>query len=309
MRILITGGGGFIGSNLAIQLNKKFPNSEIFVIDNFSCGVKENLNGFIGEIIDVDIREIDTFRTLLNSVDVIFHLAAITDTTFSNKEEMMDVNYLAFKKILEAIKNKETKLIYASSAAVYGRGSIPMQESQKLQPLNIYAISKSECDKLAIEFSKENTNIVVGLRYFNVYGPNEAHKGRSASMIFQLAKQMLSGRRPRIFKYGEQFRDFIYIDDAIEATILAMNLEKSIIINVGTGKPTSFNEIVKILNRCLNTNYQPEYIDNPYYEFYQEKTLADVELLQKTLNFKPKHTTEEWIKKYVEILQKNIETH
>lgn len=304
MRILITGGGGFIGSNLAIQLNKRFPNSEIFIIDNFSCGVKENLNEFTGEIIHADIREIDIFRTLLNSMDVIFHLAAITDTTFSNEQEMMSVNYLAFKKILEIIKNREIKLIYASSAAVYGRGNIPMREDQILQPLNIYAESKSECDKLAIEFSKENRNIVIGLRYFNVYGPKEAHKGKSASMILQIANQMLSGKRPKIFKYGEQFRDFIYIDDAIEVTILAMNLKESLIMNVGTGKPTSFNEIVNILNKCLNTDYQPEYIDNPYYEFYQDRTLADIQLLQKITNFRPKYPTEEWIGKYMEILQK-----
>src|SRR5437867_3168962 len=106
--------------------------------------------------------------------------------------------------------------------------------------------------------------IIVGLRYFNVYGPREAHKGVPASMVYHLSRQMKTGQRPRIFKHGEQKRDFVYVNDAVEGSIRALDAQTSGIFNVGTGQARSFNELVDVLNKCLGTNFQPDYIDNPH---------------------------------------------
>ena len=106
--------------------------------------------------------------------------------------------------------------------------------------------------------------IIIGLRYFNVYGPREAHKGVPASMVYHLSRQMKTGQRPRIFKYGEQKRDFVYVKDAVEGSIRALNAQASGIYNVGTGQARSFNELIDVLNKCLGTNFEPEYFDNPH---------------------------------------------
>jgi ADP-L-glycero-D-manno-heptose 6-epimerase len=142
---------------------------------------------------------------------------------------------------------------------------------------------------------------IVGLRYFNVFGPNEAHKERPASMIYHLTKQMKSGQRPRIFKYGEQKRDHIYVKDAVEATIKALNAPSGI-YNVGTGIATSFNELIKILNEVLKTNYEPEYIDNPYEGTYQNHTQADTTKAEKFLKFRARYQLRDAIKEYAKMI-------
>src|SRR5207247_4495644 len=115
--------------------------------------------------------------------------------------------------------------------------------------------------------------IIVGLRYFNVYGPREAHKGVPASMVYHLSRQMKTGRRPRIFKHGEQKRDFVYVNDAVGGSIRALDTQTSGIYNLGSGQARSFNELVDVLNKCLGTNFQPAYIYNPH-AHYQNFTQA-----------------------------------
>jgi ADP-L-glycero-D-manno-heptose 6-epimerase len=298
-KILITGGAGFIGSNLALEIQRRFSNSKITILDDFSSGVEENLKEFKGEVIRGDIEDESLIKSLKGKkFEIIFHQAAITDTTVEDKDLMMRVNLEGFKNILNLAKSENSKVIYASSAGVYGNGPIPMKESQRLAPLNAYAESKVRIDKLAMDFANEENLKIIGLRYFNVYGPGEKHKGKSASMIWQLYCQMREGKAPRIFKYGEQKRDFIYVKDCVEATLKACELNESIILNVGTGVSTTFNRIIEILNRVLNTNFSPEYFDNPY-DFYQNNTQADTTLLEKILGFKARYSIEEGIFNYV----------
>jgi len=295
--ILVTGGAGFIGSNLVFALQNQ--GYEVVVIDNLLSGSIENLTGFNNEFIKDDISTMDLFSKFKNKkFDIIFHQASITDTTFSNQEEMIRANVEGFKNILNLAKSKKAKLIYASSAGVYGRGKIPFNENQELLPLNSYAISKKMIDDIAKEEMEKNSIVIIGLRYFNVYGPKEKYKKKAASMIYQLYLQMKSGKRPRIFKYGEQKRDFIYVKDVITANLKAIESEKSCIVNVGTGVPTSFNKIVELLNQILKTNYKPDYFDNPY-GFYQNETQADTNLAFKLLGFKAKFSVEEGIKDYL----------
>ena len=161
-------------------------------------------------------------------------------------------------------------------------------------------------DNIAEDFSKDTGLKAVGVRYFNVYGPGEAHKGKFASMIYQLYKQMKEGRRPRIFEYGEQKRDFVYVKDAVDMTILAMNAPKTTVYNVGSGEPHSFNDVIKYLNEALGTSYEPEYFECPY-DFYQEYTHADMTKAKEELGFVPKYHLREGIKEYVDIMEGKID--
>lgn len=300
MRVLITGGAGFIGSNIASSLLER--GAKVFILDNFYSADFKNIIDLNCEVIVADIRDKDSFKKLPR-LDAIIHQAAITDTTLKDEKLMMEVNYVGFKNVLEYCLKKKIKLIYASSAGVYGKTqNLPMQENQELNPLNIYAYSKYLCDREVLKLTRKSPVPVVGLRYFNVYGKGEKHKKKASSMIYQIYLQMKEGRRPRLFKYGEQRRDFVYIKDVVEATIKALSLKKVIILNVGRGEARSFNEIVNIFNQYLKKSLKPEYIDNPYSDFYQDYTCADLTLLKKNLKFSPRYSLEEGIRDYLQYL-------
>lgn len=292
MKCLVTGGAGFIGSNLALELEKQ--GNEVIVVDNLLTGTKGNLDGFNGKFMEVDISRDFEFDEKL---DVIFHIAAITDPRFDDDEETIRANIDGFKNLLNlAIKNK-VKFVYASTAGLYGNGPVPMKEDQEKDILSAYGKSKLMNDEIAEKYFEEMH--IVGLRYFNVFGPREAHKGRPASMIYHLSKQIKNGKRPRIFKHGEQKRDHIYVKDAVDATIKALNA-KSGIYNVGTGIATDFNELINVLNEVLGTNYEPEYFDMSYDpKTYQSNTQADTSKAKKYLDFKCKWSLKEGIKDYV----------
>lgn len=306
--ILITGGAGFIGSNLALKLQKDYPDAKIVILDDFSSANFKNLKGFKGTVLACDVStdelffKVDDFKP-----DIIFHLASITDTTVTDQELMMRKNVDGFRNILEYAYDEECPVVYASSASVYGnvKESVPLKEDREKSPENIYAFSKHIMDNIAMEFSEKAGIKVVGVRYFNVYGPREAHKGKFASMIYQLYLQMKQGNRPRIFKWGQQKRDFVYVKDAVEATIIASRAPKSTVYNVGSGQATSFNEVIQLLNQSLGTNYEPEYFDCPY-DFYQEFTQADMTKIREELGFVPKYSIQRGIKEYVDILEGRI---
>ena len=291
-KILVTGGAGFIGSNLVKELGEE--GDDITVVDNFSSGNRKNLGFFKGKIIKADISR--NFG-IEDDFDIIFHEASITDTTFKDDNEMIRQNVDGFKNILNLALKNNSRLVYASSAGVYGNGNVPMKERQEKQPLNAYAKSKNEMDKIAERYF--NKLKIVGVRYFNVFGEGEESKGKSASMILQLANQMLAGKNPRIFKMGEQVRDHIYVRDAVKATILASKSNKNEIFNVGTGVATSFNELIECLNQTLGMSREPEYFDNPYVGVYQNNTQADTEKSSNELKFKVKYSVEQGIKEYI----------
>src|SRR6476469_6814921 len=154
-------------------------------------------------------------------------------------------------------------------------------------------------DNITMREARENPDwTIIGLRYFNVYGPHEAHKGVPASMVYHLAKQMKAGERPRIFKHGEQKRDFVYVKDAVEGSIRALDAETSGIYNLGAGQARSFNELIEVLNKCLRTNFQPEYFDNPH-SHYQHFTQADLTSARRALGYEPRFSLEDGVRDYM----------
>ncbi len=292
MRALVTGGAGFIGSNLALELEKL--GSEVTVVDNFSTGNIKNLGGFKGEIIKKDISQPINIQ---GDFDNIFHMGCITSATVEKDDKILKENINGFLEVLKFSIRKNANLILGSSSAVYGNGYVPMRENQKLKPLNAYGLSKTVIDHIAKKkFDKIN---IVCLRYFNVYGNKEIYKGKLASMVYQLTKTIKEDKKPRIFKYGEQKRDYIYIKDVVDANIKAASLNKSGIFNVGSGKQITFNSLIKLICKILDKDIKIEYIDNPYEKIYQDNTLSYNLNTERILKFKPKYDLESGIRDYL----------
>lgn len=301
--ILVTGGAGFIGSNLVLSLQKKFPHSQISVIDDFRSGHFSHLAGYRGDIIAADVSRLDFGRQFQGvTFDAVFHLASITDTTVRDQRMQVHDNVEGFRRVLDFAAPHQTPVIYASSAATYGTGRTMMKEEMSPHPANVYAFSKAQMDNLAQTYTARRlAGRIVGLRYFNVYGPRESHKKTRASMIYQLYCQMKAGKCPRVFADGRQKRDFVFIDDVVELTIRAAQ-SQSRVYNCGSGVAFSFNEVIQTINRALDTDLAPEYFENPY-DFYQSYTQAHMERAKKELGFAPMYPPEKGIGEYVKRLQ------
>jgi len=301
--LLVTGGAGFIGSNLTLALQEKFPDAHLTVIDDFRSGDFKNLAGYREDFIARNLATLDWREQFGNEkFDAIFHLASITDTTNHDQFEQVHDNVESFRRILNFARPTRTRIIYASSASTYGATTEASVESNSAAPANAYSFSKVIIDNIALRAAAESPDwIIVGLRYFNVYGPREAHKGVPASMVYHLAQQMKAGQRPRIFKHGEQKRDFVYVKDAVEGSIRALEASQSGIYNLGSGRARSFNELVHILNKCLGTNFQPDYIDNPH-AHYQNFTEADLRKARNALGYEPRFRLEEGVHDYMQWL-------
>ena len=276
-RILITGAAGFIGQNLVRRLMGK---TEITCVDNFSLGMKDNLKFFDGTVIETDVDE--NLPNFDRPFDIIYHFASPCSIIQFNKNpfECVRSTILSFGNIIKLAEKDGAKLIYPSTGNVYGT-SYPNSEFTNPQPTNLYAISKLICEKLA-EKAKVNT---VGLRIFAGYGPGEAHKKDLSSAVTMFLNDIKQNKKPVIWGDGNQTRDFIFIDDIIDALIIAGEKNVAPIINLGTGKSTSFNEVVFIINTLLGKNIQPVYVPKP--KFYVEKTEADTKLMKKELEINP----------------------
>jgi len=303
---IITGGAGFIGSNLTLALQEKFPGAHLTVIDDFRSGDFKNLAGYRGDLVAENLATLDWREKFGDpataGIDAIFHLASITDTTLHDQFVQVHDNVESFRRLLNFARPTKTRIIYASSAATYGPATQASVESNGAAPANVYAFSKVIMDNIARHAAAESPDwIIIGLRYFNVYGPREAHKGVPASMIYHLAQQIKAGKRPRIFKHGEQKRDFVYVRDAVEGTIRGLETKTSGIYNVGTGRARSFNELIEVLNKCLGTNFDPEYFDNPH-EHYQNFTQADLTNARQALKYEPQFSLEDGVRDYMQWL-------
>ncbi len=319
--ILITGGAGFIGSNLAFYFQENHPDAKVVILDCFrsgetlsngnlkSFGHFKNLIGFTGEIISGDINDKELLLDLeINyKFDYIFHEAAISDTTAQEQDLMIKTNVNAYKDLLDLAVAHDANMIYASSAATYGNAESPQRVGREA-PQNVYGFSKLSMDHLSREYIKSSDISIVGLRYFNVYGAGEYFKNTTASMVLQFGHQILSGKNPKLFEDSDKIlRDFIYIGDIIQANVKAMQPKQSGIYNVGTGKARSFQDIVDILQKELGTTLQCEYIPNPFIGSYQFHTEADIATTRDALGYEPAYEMEDGIKAYVSEIKRIYE--
>ena len=303
LNFVVTGGAGFIGSNLTLALQEKFPNARLTVIDDFRSGDFKNLAGYRGDFVAQDLATLDWREQFGDErFDAIFHLASITDTTLHDQFVQVHNNVESFRRILKFARPTRTRIVYASSASTYGPAGEASVESNGAAPANIYAFSKTIMDNVAMREAAASPEwVIIGLRYFNVYGPREAHKGVPASMVYHLSRQMKAGQRPRIFKHGDQKRDFVYVKDIVEGSILALEANESGIYNLGCGQARSFNDLVDVLNKCLRTNFEPDYIDNPH-AHYQDFTEADLSKVHSALGYAPQFPLEDGVRDYMKWL-------
>ena len=317
--IVVTGAAGFIGSCMVGYLNRKgFHN--IILVDDFSDAEK-NPNTE-GKKICYRVEREDFFDWLHRveiKVDFIFHLGARTDTTEFDYSIFEKLNVEYSKRIWVHCTDNNIPLVYASSAATYGSGEWGYKDDhdlvEKLQPLNPYGVSKNEFDKWVLKQSS-HPPFWAGLKFFNVYGPNEYHKARMASVVFHAFNQITSTGKVKLFrshkpefKDGEQSRDFIYVKDVVDICYWMMSkssepgkIPDSGLYNVGTGKARTFNHLVMAIFEAMKVKPQIEYIDTPVdiRDKYQYFTEADINKLR-TMCYKQEfYSLEDGVKTYVQ---------
>jgi len=311
--IVVTGAAGFIGSCLISRLNADNFNY-IIAVDDFSNPEKnKNLEGKkIQEKVDRE-KFFEWLDKNNEFVEFIFHIGARTDTTEFDKAIFEKLNVSYSKKIWNACIKYQIPLVYASSAATYGLGELGYMDDEslipKLKPLNPYGDSKNEFDIWALQ-QKEKPFFWAGLKFFNVYGPNEYHKGRMASVIFHAFHQINKTGKMKLFrshnpkfKDGEQMRDFIYVKDLIEVCIFLMHHRKnSGIYNLGSGKARTFLDLVKNTFKSMKKEEQIEFVDTPadIRDKYQYFTEAAMEKLISIGYKKPFTSLEDGVKDYVQ---------
>jgi len=294
--VLVTGGAGFIGSHIVEGLAER--GYSVIALDNLFLGRPENLKGIMerypGKVrfVQGDVLNEELLFKLVRENDVIaiLHQAAVSSAPMfiPDPRKGVEANVLGFLNVLEAARRFDVpKVVYASTSSVYNVYTPPHREDMVIKPRTFYEYSlwtREHAAWIYWDFYRIET---IGLRYFSIYGPREEHKGRYANVISQFIWKILRGEPPVIFGDGSQTRDFTFVKDVVKANILAME-KKGIggeVFNVGTGKETTFNEVVKLINQVLGTNIQPKYVPNPI-KNYVYRTGADTTKAEKILGFK-----------------------
>ncbi len=310
--IVITGAAGFIGSNMVSKLNEE-GYDELILVDDFSNEIKnKNLeNKSFSEKIDREVFY-NWIKEKHPPIEFILHIGARTDTAEFDKKIFDKLNLDYSKKMWELCSKSQIPLIYASSAATYGMGEFGYNDDhniiKKLKPLNPYGESKNDFDKWVLDQSGQPP-FWAGMKFFNVYGPNEYHKGRMASVIFHAYHQILETGKMKLFrshnpdfKDGEQKRDFIYSKDVVDVLFFFMtNVSESGIYNLGTGKARTFLDLTKATFRSMGCDEKIEFIDTPVdiRDKYQYYTQASMEKLSEAGYVLPFSTLEQGIDDYV----------
>jgi len=295
LEILVTGGCGFIGSNLVGRLVK--DGYSVTVFDNLHSGNLKNIEGLEVKFFNEPYNRLDE---LVPKVDVIFHLGIPSSSPMYKKNPRLVGEAINDAiEIFEYARKKRCKVVYASSSSIYNGNRIPYREDMPVYVTDYYTECRYAIERLAKLYSILHGVKNVGLRFFSVYGPKERYKGRYANIISQFLWSIQKDEPPVIFGDGTQTRDFTYVSDVVEALILAWKKDfECEIFNVGTGTAYSFNQVVEFLNRLLGKDVKPVYKPNPI-KNYVYHTLADTTKAEKLLGFKAKVTLEEGLRKII----------
>lgn len=289
---LVTGGAGFIGSHTAEELVRR--GEKVRVLDNFSTGKQENLSPFQSfiELVEGDIRELETCRRALRGVDFVFHLAALTSVPGSISDPLLnhEININGTANLLLASSEAKVKrLVFASSAAVYGDSrALPLREGTEGAPLSPYALSKLVGEKYCQLFYQLFGLETVCLRYFNVFGPRQDPFSAYASVIPLFINTILSEERPQIFGDGEQSRDFVFVADAVEANLGAIEAPEEAlggVFNIGSGERTTINSLVSEICELTGVSVMPIYTDPRPGDITH--SFADIGNARRVLGFEP----------------------
>lgn len=313
--IIVTGGAGFIGSNIVKALNDR-GETDILVVDNLTNGVKfKNIADCeIADYMDKEefIERINKGESFAKKVDAIFHEGACSATTEWDGKFMMKNNYEYTKSLLHYCQERNISYLYASSASVYGGGSVFKESREFEEPLNMYAYSKFLFDQYVRRRQSEFKSQVVGFRYFNVYGPREQHKDSMSSVAYHVNTQIHEAGKAKLFEgcdgygNGEQRRDFVYVGDAVAVNLWFLdNPDKSGIFNLGTGRSQTFKDVANAVV-TYHGKGSIEYIPFPEHlkGRYQSFTEADISALRSAGYDAPFKTVEEGVTEYMAWLNK-----
>ena len=305
MKYVVTGGTGFIGSHLTERLVKQ--GDVVTVLDNLNTGKIENLKSVSKKInfVQNDIRDFEVLRSLMENVDGVFHQAAMASVqdSFRIPEKFHDVNVNGTENIFKIAKEFGIKVVYASSSSVYGDTSIlPTTESDEKRPINPYAKTKLEKDKLAEQYAKNGLK-VIGLRYFNVFGPRQSKE--YAGVIKLFLERIQQGLPPLVNGDGLQIRDFVYVDDVVNANILSMESDIDFeFFNIGTGTTISILDLANMIIKFSGLKIKP--IHRPALSGDVRATQADITKVKTMLKWRPTTSIQDWLKSAVLDVKNNL---
>ncbi len=305
MKILVTGGSGFIGSNLAKEL--LFRGDEVHVLD---LSDKPALGLGAALYHRGDVTHLDVVESSVSDCQIVFHEAALTSVpeSFRNPEKFRKVNTEGTRNVLEACRKHDVKkIILASSAAVYGdTEKLPLDEGAELKPISPYAESKVQNEKDAKKYFEEYGLETVCLRYFNVYGPGQDPKSPYSGVISKFIDYAIGGKTPTIYGDGKQTRDFVFVKDVVNANILAMEKEGigGEVFNVATGKETSLLGLWEEIQGISGFTAEPEFA--PAREGDILRSVAGIEKAKKMLGYQPKYSIKEGLEKTMEWVSHSV---
>lgn len=298
-RFLVTGGAGFIGSNI-VEYLLKYNAGHVRVLDNLSNGYWENIKDFIScpnfEFIEGDIRDYETCRQALNGIDLVSHQAALGSVPRSIADPLTtnEVNITGFLNMLTAVKNESSvqRMVYAASSSTYGDSKeLPKVEGKEGNPLSPYAVTKAVNELYAEVFSKVYGLHTIGLRYFNVFGPKQNPDNPYAAVIPLFCKAIIDNEQPLINGDGKTSRDFTFVENAVQANIKSLQfegLEQHEVFNVACGAEVTLDELVGVLNKISGKNIKPVYRNERKGDVKHSK--ANIEKIKKIIGYSAEFT-------------------
>jgi len=299
MKVLVTGGAGFIGSNIVFELVRR--GFETYVVDNFHTGSERNLDGVSDSVRVFRGCAGDIHSLGIPKMDFIFHYGIYSSSPMYKSDRGLVAEVVRDAiAVFEFAQECGCRVVLCSTSSLYNGLPTPWREDAHPLVTDFYTEARIAVERLAVLYHKLYGLSVITLRHFSIYGPREEYKGRYANNISQFLWCMMRDKPPVIYGDGIQTRDFVYVEDAVEAAMLAMETDVECdVFNVGTGKETSFNEVVEILNRKLGKNIKPKYVPNPI-KNYVYRTQADPTKAEEILGFKAKTPLEEGIEKTIQ---------